>query len=66
MQKKRDILSEKRESGMTLTKLEFTPESGNVTPMMYGINYQLIVCMLVMLIYVQEQNRQISCEGWLH
>ena len=28
--KKRDILSEKRESGMALKKLEFTPESGNV------------------------------------
>ena len=30
MQKKRDILSEKRESGMTIKKREFTPESGNV------------------------------------
>ena len=30
MQKKRDILSEKRESGMSLKKREFTPESGNV------------------------------------
>ena len=29
-QKKRDILSEKQESGMALTKLEFTPESGTV------------------------------------
>ena len=29
-QKKRDILSEKRESGMVLKKCEFTPESGNV------------------------------------
>ena len=28
--KKRDILSEKRESGMTLKKREFTPESGTV------------------------------------
>ena len=28
--KKRDILSEKRESRMALKKLEFTPESGNV------------------------------------
>ena len=28
--KKRDILSEKRESGMALKKREFTPESGNV------------------------------------
>ena len=28
--KKRDISSEKRESGMALKKLEFTPESGNV------------------------------------
>ena len=30
IRKKRDILSEKRESGMTLKKREFTPESGNV------------------------------------
>ena len=29
-QKKRDILSEKRESGMALKKREFTPESGTV------------------------------------
>ena len=29
-QKKRDFLSEKRESGMTLKKREFTPESGSV------------------------------------
>ena len=29
-QKKRDILREKRESGITLKKLEFTPKSGNV------------------------------------
>ena len=28
--KKRDFLSEKRESGMTLKKREFTPESGSV------------------------------------
>ena len=28
--KKRDILSEKRESGMALKKREFTPESGTV------------------------------------
>ena len=28
--KKRDILSEKRESGMVLKKLEFTPESASV------------------------------------
>ena len=28
--KKRDILSEKRESGMALNKREFTPESGTV------------------------------------
>ena len=28
--KKRDILSEKRESGMALKKRVFTPESGNV------------------------------------
>ena len=30
IQKKRDILSEKRESGMALKKREFMPESGNV------------------------------------
>ena len=29
---------------------------------MYGITYLLIVCKLC-LKYVQEQNRQISCEG---
>ena len=28
--KKREILSEKRESGMVLKKREFTPESGSV------------------------------------
>ena len=28
--KKRDFLSEKRESGMTLKKREFTPENGSV------------------------------------
>ena len=33
MPKKRDILSEKRESGMALKKRDFTPESGIVTPM---------------------------------
>ena len=31
---------------------------------MYGINYQLIVYMLVVL--VQEQNRQVSSKGRLH
>ena len=31
-QKKQDILSEKRESGMALKKREFTPESGTVDP----------------------------------
>ena len=30
LQKKRDLLSEKRESGMALKKREFTPESGSV------------------------------------
>ena len=30
LQKKRDILSGKRESGMALKKREFTPESGTV------------------------------------
>ena len=35
-QKKRDILSEKRESGMALKKLEFTPESGTVDTYGYG------------------------------
>ena len=30
MHKKRDILSENRESGMAQKKLEFTPESGTV------------------------------------
>ena len=30
MPKKRDILSEKRESGMVLKTRQFTPESGNV------------------------------------
>ena len=34
---------------------------------MYGINYLLIMCMIVVLInYVQEQIRQISCEGRVH
>ena len=35
MQNKRDILSEKRESGMALKKLEFTPESGTVDTYAY-------------------------------
>ena len=35
--KKRDILSEKRESGMVLKKREFTPESGSVDT--YGLFY---------------------------
>ena len=30
LSEKRDFLSEKRESGMTLKKREFTPESGSV------------------------------------
>ena len=34
--KKRDILSEKRESGMALKKREFTPESGNVDTYAYA------------------------------
>ena len=33
-QKKRDILSEKRESGMALNRREFTPESGTVDTML--------------------------------
>ena len=38
-QNKRDILSEKRESGMALKKREFTPESGNVdTYAVYLVN----------------------------
>ena len=32
---------------------------------MYGIYYQLIVCMPVVLICVHEQNRQIFCKGEL-
>ena len=32
---------------------------------MYNINDLLNVCILVMY-YVQEQNRQISRRGWLH
>ena len=40
-QKKRDILSKKRESGMTLKKREFRPESGTVdTYGMYLITKQ--------------------------
>ena len=35
-QKKRDILTEKQESEMTLEKRDFLPESGNVDP--YGFN----------------------------
>ena len=35
-QKKRDILSEKRESGMALKKRDFTPESGTVDTYGYG------------------------------
>ena len=39
LQKKRDILSEKRESGMVLKKREFTPESGNIDEI-YWIYYE--------------------------
>ena len=34
-QKKRDFLSEKRESGMTVKKREFTPKAVVLTPMYY-------------------------------
>ena len=34
--KKRDILSQKRESGMTLKKREFTPKSGTVDTYAYA------------------------------
>ena len=37
---KRDILSEKRESGMTLKKREFTPKSGSVDT--YALTVQQI------------------------
>ena len=37
--KKRDILSEKRESGMALKKLEFTPESGTVHTIHASVNH---------------------------
>ena len=43
--KKRDILSEKRESGMVLKKREFTPESGSVD--IYGIELNQKVCLEV-------------------
>ena len=33
---------------------------------MNGINDPLIVCMLVVLKYIQEKNRQISRKGGLH
>ena len=36
-QKKRYFLSEKRESGMTLKKREFTPESGSVDTYEYTL-----------------------------
>ena len=39
--KKRDILSEKRESGMAPKKREFTPESGNVD------TYTILTCDVV-------------------
>ena len=38
--KKRDILSEKRESGMVLKKREFTPESGSVDTYVKVICYK--------------------------
>ena len=41
MHKKRDILSEKRESGMALKKREFTPESGTVDT--YAVLFTSIV-----------------------
>ena len=41
--KKRDILSEKRESGMALKKREFTPESGSVD------TYVITIVMLIKL-----------------
>ena len=39
MQKKRDILSEKQESGMALKKLEFSPESGNVDTYVHATDH---------------------------
>ena len=40
--KKRDILSEKRESGMMLKKREFTPESGSVDTYAIGVSTSIL------------------------
>ena len=46
-QKKRDILSKKRESGMTLKKREFTPESGTVDTYDRSICLRFVINILV-------------------
>ena len=48
--KKRDILSEKRESGMALKKREFTSESGTVDTYVNGQLWAII-----QLVYLPEQ-----------
>ena len=42
-QNKRDILSEKRESGMALKKREFTPESGTVDTYVMSLSHTVRV-----------------------
>ena len=42
-QRKRDNLSEKRESGMVLKKLEFTPESGSMSSPVHGVKTVIAV-----------------------
>ena len=53
--KKRDFLSgEKRESGMTLKKREFTPESGSVDTYVFGTERQRTIsanCHMVLRIF---------------
>ena len=57
--KKHDFLSEKRESGMTLKKLEFTPESGSVDT--YVDHISILILFLFLLSHQQGSKFRWSC-----
>ena len=63
--KKRDFLSEKRESGMTLKKREFTPESGSVdTYVNVKINVVNTSMCLELIDIVRIVTRLIMLRSW--
>ena len=51
-QRKRDNLREKRESGMVLKKLEFTPESGTMSFPVYGVKTVIAVLHLPSVLWL--------------